>query len=507
MKDLFKQDKDRINNFTREIKIDDEFIYFDFSKTHVNLESKKDYIQKIEESKIYEKIQDMFSGKKINYTENREVLHTILRNKDVIQAVKSSEPSNLDKNKKLVYDELNKIKNFSNDLNSKKLLGCTGKVINTIVNIGIGGSDLGPKMVCDTLSEYSQGDLQVHFISNIDATATIKVFKDINPETSLFIICSKTFTTLETIQNMKLAYKYMEKSFNNHKKSDIFEKHFVAVSSNIEEVKKYNIQNIFAMWDFVGGRYSLWSAVGLSIACYIGFTNFLEMLEGASLVDEEFKTNKGCANVEIFHAAIECFYSDRDYNNKCIVSYDQYMEKFYLYLQQAEMESNGKYSSDTNTGLIIWGGIGTDTQHSFFQLCHQGTRKILLEFLFPFKPLHNELVHHEMLLSNCFAQSRALMEGKEGRKGIDDFEGNRPSISIGYSKLCPKILGALIAHYEHKIFVQGVLWKINSFDQFGVTLGKSIATDLLKSIKGESETSYDESTNELLRRFKSVKNE
>lgn len=447
----------------------------------------------------------MFLGKKINYTENREVLHTLLRDKEVIKAVKEGNISGLDEIKKMIYEELQKIRQFSNDLKDKKIIGCTGKPINTIVNIGIGGSDLGPKMVCEALSHFGQKDLKVFFISNVDATATLEIFKILNPETSLFIICSKTFTTLETIENMKLSYKYLQEGIKSFNKDEIYNKHFVAVSSNIEEVKKYNIKNIFAMWDFVGGRYSLWSAVGLSIACYIGFENFLELLEGASMIDEDFKTKKGNENIEIFHAAVECYYSDKNYNNKCIVSYDQYMEKFYLYLQQAEMESNGKYSNKFDTGMIIWGGIGTDTQHSFFQLLHQGTRKILTELLFPFKPLHNEKKHHEMLLSNCFAQSRSLMEGKNGEKGVDFFEGNKPSVTIGYSKLCPKTLGALIAHYEHKIFVQGIYWGINSFDQFGVTLGKSIATDIFETIKNETTKNYDASTNELVNKLKKYK--
>lgn len=503
IKKIFDQEKDRIKNFGREIKLKDESIYFDFSKTHVTKEIKEKYFSKFNNLDIYKKINDMFNGEKINYTENREVLHTLLRNKKIISALHNKNSSGLNEKEKLVYDELCKMKKFADQIKNKKITGCTGQPIDTIINIGIGGSDLGPKMVCEALEYYAQKNINVHFISNIDATATLKEFNLINPNTSLFIICSKTFTTLETIKNMDLAYKLLERKLNlnkNFTKEEIFNKHFVAVSSNVPEVRKYNIHNIFAMWDFVGGRYSLWSAVGLSIACYIGFDNFLDLLEGASIVDNKFRNNKNCDNVEIFHAIIELFYSENGYNNKCIVSYDQYMEKFYLYLQQAEMESNGKYSEELDTGMIIWGGIGTDTQHSFFQLLHQGTRKILTEFLFPFKPLHRELNHHQMLLSNCFAQSKSLMEGKDGKKGVDFFEGNKPSITIGYSKLCPLVLGGIIAHYEHKIFVQGIFLKINSFDQFGVTLGKSIATELLKTMEGDNNQIYDASTNELIKR-------
>lgn len=495
---LFEEDKERLSKFSKILKIsDDEFIYFDFSKTHVTQDLLKNYLRKIDDLDITTKIQDMFNGKKINYTENREVLHVLLRDKDILNKICGSSDSNLEGNKKIIYNEMLKIKEFVTKLGNKEIKGSTGKPINTIVNIGIGGSDLGPKMVCDALRSYSNKDIKVRFISNIDASATIEVFKEIDPETTLFIIVSKTFTTLETIKNMDLSYKYLEEILGKNK-DEIFKHHFVAVSSNVQEVMKYNIQNIFSMWDFVGGRYSLWSAVGLSIASYLGFDNFLNMLKGASAVDEHFRNTSGENNIEIFQAVVEIFYSERKYNNKCIVSYDEYLQKLYLYLQQVEMESNGKYS-ESDTGMIIWGGVGTDTQHSFFQLLHQGTRDILTEFLFPIKPLHNEMNHHEMILSNCFAQSMALMKGKEGNKNTDYFEGNRPSISIGYSKLTPSILGALLAHYEHKIYVQGVYWNINSFDQFGVQLGKTIATDLLKTFEKKEEPNYDESTNALLK--------
>lgn len=499
--ELFENDKERVNKFSKTIKIsEDEFIYFDFSKTHVTEDLLNNYLRKIEDLDIRSKIQDMFEGKKINYTENREVLHVLLRDKQILDKFKESNEVTLEGNKVIIYEELLKIKGFVEKLSNKEIKGSTGKPIDTIVNIGIGGSDLGPKMVCDSLKHYSNKNINVKFISNIDASATIEVFKDIDPETALFIIVSKTFTTLETIKNMELSLKYLEEKLSKSKE-EIFKHHFVAVSSNVEEVKKYNIQNIFSMWDFVGGRYSLWSAVGLSIAAYLGFDNFLSLLAGASAVDEQFRKLDGKDNIEIFHAIIEIYYSERNFNNKCIVSYDEYLQKLYLYLQQVEMESNGKYS-DNNTGMIIWGGVGTDTQHSFFQLLHQGTRDILTEFLFPIKPIHNEKAHHQMIVSNCFAQSMALMKGKEGNKNTDFFSGNNPSISIGYLKLTPSVLGALLAHYEHKIFVQGIYWKINSFDQFGVALGKTIANDLLSNLDKDEKEAFDESTNQLMKLVK-----
>lgn len=501
IKELFDKDKQRVKHFSKTVKINKESIYYDFSKTHFTDADFKKIYKKMEDRKVNEKIKGMFSGEKINYTENREVLHVYLRDKEVLKGIESGHPKNLDGKKLDIYNELIKIREFVGQIHKGEFKGVTGKRIDTIVNIGIGGSDLGPRMVCEALKSYAKKDLNVHFISNIDATDTIEVFKKINPESTLFVVVSKTFTTLETIQNYQLALKYMEERLQKSK-SEISKHHFVAVSSNIPETKKFNIQKVFAMWDFVGGRYSLWSPVGLIIALYLGFDNFLEMLRGASVVDEGFKEKD---NVEMLHAAVEIFYSERGYNNKCLVPYDQYLEKFYLYLQQAEMESNGKHSGEEDTGMIIWGGVGTNVQHSFFQLLHQGTRKILTEFLFPLAPLHTEEKYHQMVLSNVLAQSRALMTGKQGEKNKDYFEGNKPSITISYSKLTPSTLGALIAHYEHKIFIQGIYWNINSFDQFGVTLGKTIATQLLKDIEGGECDSYDPSTNELLRKVKSNK--
>lgn len=495
IKDLFQRDKSRVEKLSRKAKVQEEEIYYDFSKTHLTEEVVEKYLLKMEP--FGKKIDGMFSGEKINFTEKRKVLHVALRDKDVLDRIEKGSSSELDEDRKMVYDELLKIRDFVKEFEDGRICGVTGKKLDTVINIGIGGSDLGPRMVCDALSHYGRKGVEAYFISNIDATDTIKVFEKIDPERALFVVVSKTFTTLETIKNAELAIKFLESKLKRNR-SEIMNKHFIAISSNIEEVSKHNISRIFAMWDFVGGRFSLWSAVGISIALYLGFDNFMAMLRGASATDEDFKRNRGKCNVEMLHAIAEIFYSENGYDNKCLVSYDQYMEKFYLYLQQAEMESNGKPSREHETGMIIWGGTGTNTQHSFFQLLHQGTRKTLSEFLMPLSPLHEEYEYHNMVLANCLAQSRALMVGKECEKPEESFEGNRPTITICYSKLCPRTLGAMIAHYEHKIFIQGLYWGINSFDQFGVTLGKKIATDLLETLKSGKAGDYDESTNAML---------
>jgi glucose-6-phosphate isomerase len=496
IKELFERDSNRAKKLSRTLDLGEGKLHFDFSKSHLTEEIVDEYLEKV--NRFSHKIEDMFRGRKINYTEDRPVLHVALRDKDVLDRIGEKSSVELSGEKRDVYDELLKIKGFVEEFESGKVSGVTNKRFDTVVNIGIGGSDLGPRMACDALSHYRRKGVEVHFISNIDATETIRVFERIDPETTLFIVVSKTFTTLETMKNAGLALRYMAKRLGRSE-HEIANRHFVAISSNLREVEKFNIPRTFAMWDFVGGRYSLWSAVGISIALYIGFENFLELLRGASITDGEFLRNRGRDNIEIMHAVLELFYSERDYNNKCLVPYDQYLEKLHLYLQQAEMESNGKASARHQTGMIIWGGVGTNSQHSFFQLLHQGTRKILAEFLMPLEPLHNEREYHQMLVSNCLAQSKALMTGWRSTSEQEHFEGNRPTVTICYSRLCPRTLGALLAHYEHKIFVMGLYWEINSFDQFGVTLGKKVATELLESIRSGQCEGYDPSTNELLR--------
>ncbi|KAH9412291.1 glucose-6-phosphate isomerase [Ordospora pajunii] len=495
IEELFEKDKHRADKMSKTVDVGCEYLHYDFSKTHLTDETIEKYLRRM--SGIEGKIEAMFCGENINFTENRKVLHVLLRDKEILDMIENGSSAKLDGDRQMVHEELMKMKQFVNDFEQGKICGATGKRLEAVVNIGIGGSDLGPRMVCSALKRYGMKGVTAHFISNVDASDTIEVFDSIDAEKALFIVVSKTFTTIETIQNMELAMRYMEQRLKRSRE-EIASRHFIAISSNVDEVSRYGIQQVFSMWDFVGGRFSLWSAVGMSIALYVGFDGFLEMLRGGSMVDEEFRKEKGWQNAEIMHAIVEMFYSENGYDNKCIVPYDRYMEKFYLYLQQAEMESNGKPSTSNDTGMIVWGGVGTNSQHSFFQLLHQGTRKVLCEFLMPLRPLHNERRYHEIVVSNCVAQSRALMVGQKSEQKEKCFEGNRPTITICYSKLTPRTLGAMIAHYEHKIFVQGVCWGINSFDQFGVTLGKEIATNVCDAIRSRQTEKYDGSTNKIL---------
>ncbi|TBU11081.1 glucose-6-phosphate isomerase [Hamiltosporidium tvaerminnensis] len=502
-----EKNEERHLKLTRKIQIGDEFIYIDYTRTHVDEGSLKPIYDNMKG--IEDKIDDMFTGKKINFTEDRKVLHTALRDKDLIRKLSGEFPDlELTKECTEIYKEFMSMKKFSDKFNNGELLGITGEKIDTVVNIGIGGSDLGPKMACHALNFYKKGNTKVYFISNIDGTDTKLVFDNIDPKKTLFIVVSKTFTTLETISNGNLALNMMKDALKLPEK-DIAQHHFVAVSSNLDEVKKFGIKNVFGMWDYVGGRYSVWSTVGLILCLYIGFDNFLEFLKGASIMDEHFKSAKKNENIPILHAVIEIFYNHRlHYNNKCIVPYDQYLSTLPSYLQQAEMESNGKSITKNNekverTCFIIWGGTGTDAQHSFFQLSHQGTRETLYEFLMPLSPLNDykcgNVSHHQMLISNCLAQSRALAIGKKSKTNLHrNFTGNRPSITMCYSKLTPKTLGALISLYEHKIFIQGIYWNINSFDQFGVELGKTMAKEILKDIEEKKHDDNDSATKEIL---------
>ncbi|KAM0675259.1 glucose-6-phosphate isomerase [Gurleya vavrai] len=401
------------------------------------------------------------------------------------------------------------MKELSDVFSKRKLLGANGKVIDTIVNIGIGGSDLGPKMVCQALRFYKMNDSKVYFVSNVDSTEILNVFSEINPDKTLFVVVSKTFTTQETLENAKFARELCMHKMKIDEK-EVAKMHFIAISSNVEEVNKFGIETVFSMGDYVGGRYSLWSAAGVSICLYIGFENYLSMLEGASIMDEHFLNSEIPDNIPIMHAISELYYNnDLNYNNKCILPYDQYLEKLPSYLQQAEMESNGKSAtrdntSQKNTGMIIWGEVGTNAQHSFFQLIHQGKREILCEFLVGLKPIKSGCPrrekHHSILYANCVAQSEALMIGKEDKNLHKNFEGNKPSITITYTKLTPMVLGALLAMYEHKIFVQGFYWGINSYDQFGVELGKKLAKNILSTTNNEEngKGEHDPSTNALI---------
>jgi glucose-6-phosphate isomerase len=468
-------------------------------------------------------IEKMFNGEKINNTENRAVLHTALRNrssKSVIVDGQDVMPE--------IRSVLQHMRVFSESVRNGDWKGYSGEKIVDIVNIGIGGSDLGPVMVTEALKPYGKPGLKVHFVSNVDATHIAEVLKYVNPETTLFIIASKTFTTQETIANANTAKKW----FLDYAKDEKYiAKHFVALSTNSKEVSKFGIdtKNMFEFWDWVGGRYSLWSAIGLSIALYIGMDNFEELLTGAFEMDEHFRYTPFEENIPVILAVLGIWYNNFfGAETHAILPYDQYLHRFPAYFQQGDMESNGKRVTrdgevvDYSTGPIIWGEPGTNGQHAFYQLIHQGTKLIPADFIAPVKS-HNPIdEHHLMLLSNFFAQTEALMKGKsedEARNELKNqglsgealdkllphkiFEGNKPTNSILVDMITPRSLGSLIAMYEHKIFVQGIIWNINSFDQWGVELGKQLAKVILPELKNDEKVnSHDSSTNGLINYFK-----
>ena len=522
MKTLFAEDPQRFEKFS--CRFND--ILIDFSKNRITAETLKLLIALAEECGLKRAIENMFSGEKINETENRAVLHIALRNRD-------SAPIRVDGKDVMpeVKAILKKMKDFSNRLISGEWKGYTGKKITDIVNIGIGGSDLGPAMVTQALKPYAQKGLAVHFVSNIDATHLTETLKRLNPDTTLFMIASKTFTTQETMTN---AFSARQWFLNAAGDPANVARHFVAISTNAPAVEKFGIDqdNMFIFWDWVGGRYSLWSAIGLSIACYIGYENFAELLQGAFEMDQHFKTAPFESNIPVILALIGIWYNNFfGAQTEAILPYDQYLHRFPAYFQQGNMESNGK-SIDRNgkkvdyqTGPIIWGEPGTNGQHAFYQLIHQGTRLIPADFLAP-AISHNPLgEHHRILLSNFFAQTEALLNGKteeavtaelkkEGKtdKEIQKllphkmFEGNRPTNSILFKKLTPRVLGSLIAMYEHKIFVQGVIWDIFSFDQWGVELGKQLAKKILPELADDKPiNTHDSSTNGLINAYKKMR--
>jgi glucose-6-phosphate isomerase len=473
-----------------------------------------------------EAIDKMFRGELINETENRAVLHVALRNRD-------SHPIWVDGTDVMpaVNAVLNHMRIFSEKVRTGEWRGYSGKSIQNVVNIGIGGSDLGPRMVTACLKPYAQSSPSVHFVSNVDGTHMTETLKLLDPETTLFLIASKTFTTQETMINADSARQWFLK-YAGHAKH--IAKHFVAISTNQPAVEKFGIdpQNMFQFWDWVGGRYSLWSAIGLPIACYIGFDNFEKLLAGAHAMDRHFQTSPYSGNLPVTLALIGIWYNNFfGAETEAILPYDQYMHRFPAYFQQGNMESNGK-TIDRNsqpvayqTGPIVWGEPGTNGQHAFYQLIHQGTKLVPTDFIAP-AISHNPLgEHHDILLSNFFAQTEALMHGKTrdeaaaelrsaGHKEADVarlaphrmFEGNRPSNSILLKQMTPYTLGSLIAMYEHKIFVQGVIWNIFSFDQWGVALGKQLANKILPELKGkEPVRNHDSSTNGLINAYKQIR--
>lgn len=517
--DLFAKDGDRFSKFSA--TFDDQMLV-DYSKNRITEETLAKLQDLAKECDLAGAIKSMFFGEKINRTENRAVLHVALRNR-------SNTPILVDG--KDVMPEVNavleKMKTFSQAIISGEWKGYTGKAITDVVNIGIGGSDLGPYMVTEALRPY-KNHLNMHFVSNVDGTHIAEVLKKVNPETTLFLVASKTFTTQETMTNAHSARDWFLKAAGDEKH---VAKHFAALSTNAKAVGEFGIDtaNMFEFWDWVGGRYSLWSAIGLSIVLSIGFDNFVELLSGAHAMDKHFSTTPAEKNLPVLLALIGIWYNNFfGAETEAILPYDQYMHRFAAYFQQGNMESNGKYVDrngnvvNYQTGPIIWGEPGTNGQHAFYQLIHQGTKMVPCDFIAP-AITHNPLSdHHQKLLSNFFAQTEALAFGKSREvveqeyrdQGKDPatldyvvpfkvFEGNRPTNSILLREITPFSLGALIALYEHKIFTQGVILNIFTFDQWGVELGKQLANRILPELKDDKEiSSHDSSTNGLINRYK-----
>ena len=518
LKELFEQDPHRFEKFS--LSLGD--ILLDYSKNRVNEQTIALLMQLARECQLDRAIEMMFSGKPINETEGRAVLHTALRNRSGSPVVVDGADIMPD-----IQAVLDRMRSFSNRVISGEWKGYTGQEITDVVNIGIGGSDLGPVMVSEALKSYKTR-LNVHFVSNVDGTHMAETLQKLNPATTLFLIASKTFTTQETMANAHTARDWFLAS---GAESEDVAKHFAALSTNEKGVAEFGIdtQNMFEFWDWVGGRYSLWSAIGLSICLAIGYDNFEELLAGAEEADQHFRQSEFERNIPVILGVLGVWYNNFfDAESHAILPYDQYLHRFAAYFQQGDMESNGKYIDrsgkrvDYQTGPIIWGEPGTNGQHAFYQLIHQGTKLIPCDFIAP-AISHNPIgQHHQMLLSNFFAQTEALMNGKAEEEVIRElkeagksdaeidrltpfkvFEGNRPTNSILLKQITPKSLGTLIALYEHKIFVQGVIWNVFSFDQWGVELGKQLAGRILPELQGDEPVeSHDSSTNGLINQYK-----
>lgn len=515
IKEMFANDAKRAEKF--HVKWNDFMV--DYSKNSINQQTLNLLMELANEVNLKEAISQYFNGSIINQTENRAVLHTALRlpeNNTIVVDGKNIIPQ--------VFEVKNKIKAFSYQIISGAAKGYTGKPFTDIVNIGIGGSDLGPAMVVDALQFY-KNQLQVHFVSNVDGDHVNEIIKKLNPETTLFVIVSKTFTTQETLSNSETIRNWFLKSAQQ----DDVAKHFVAVSTNIKKVTEFGIdsENIFPMWDWVGGRFSLWGAVGLTISLAFGYDNFDKLLNGANKMDEHFKSAAFENNIPVILALLSIWYNNFfGAESEALIPYSQYLQKLAPYLQQGMMESNGKSIGrdgkpvNYQTGTIIWGEPGTNSQHAFFQLIHQGTKLIPTDFIGYIKPLYGNEDHHNKLMSNFFAQTEALLNGKTAEQVKAEFEkhgisrekadhllpfkvfaGNKPTNTILINQLTPESLGSLIAMYEHKIFVQGVIWNIFSYDQWGVELGKQLANSILEEIETRKVNTHDNSTTFLLNYF------
>jgi glucose-6-phosphate isomerase len=523
LREMFKSDPDRFNQF--HIQFND--LLLDFSKHRISKETISLLVKLAKEADVEGWRNRMFKGEKINSTEHRAVLHTALRNQNSSPIISDGEDV-----MPKVNNVLKKMRRFSEDVRSGHWKGYTGKAITSIINIGIGGSDLGPAMVCQALKAYGSKTITPYFVSNVDGADLSQALEKCNPETTLFIIASKTFTTQETMTNAFSARDWLLKAAKDNQH---IKKHFVALSTNQHAVSQFGIdvENMFEFWDWVGGRYSLWSAIGLSIALYIGMDGFEELLKGGFEMDEHFKTAPVEKNIPMMMGLLGVWYINFfNFSTHAILAYDQGLSKLAPYLQQADMESNGKFINregeriDFHTGPVIWGEVGTNGQHAFYQLLHQGTEIVPADFIMPIESQYalgkggNE--HHKILLSNFIAQTQSLMLGKtynearteiesQGYEGEDiesfipqkTFEGNRPTSSILFKKLTPKTLGQIIAMYEHKIFTQGIIWNINSFDQWGVEYGKQIAKQVLPKLSEKTPSdNFDSSTNGLINYIK-----
>jgi len=513
LRDLFNDDAQRGDRFS----IEDGGLFFDYSKNRVTSETMELLVNLARACNLKEETERMFTGEKINETENRAVLHIALRNR-------SSLPIYVDGKNVMTDIEavLQRMKLVSEKIRNMQWPGFSGKPVKNIINIGIGGSDLGPYMVCEALKYYSKRDLNVYFVSNVDGTHLIETIRDLNPEETLFIIASKTFTTQETMLNARTARKWIVQ----HAGSDqAVSRHFLALSTNKSEVERFGISpsNMFEFWDWVGGRYSLTSAIGLSIMISIGYENFIQMLEGFHAMDKHFRERPFHENIPVIMALLGIWYNNFfNFHTHAVLPYEQYLHRFPAYLQQGDMESNGKsitkdgLAVDYATGPVIWGEPGTNGQHAFYQLMHQGTQIIPADLIGFIKPLNNDYEHHDVLISNMFAQAEAFAFGKTEKEvrseGVEErlvpyktFPGNRPVNTILFDKLTPYSLGKLIAMYEHKIFTQGVIWNIYSFDQWGVELGKVLAGRIYKEILGEPMGEHDSSTANLIKRYRRIR--
>ncbi|MGL2816913.1 glucose-6-phosphate isomerase [Helicobacter pylori] len=519
MRDWFSKDKERASRYFVQL----ESLSLDYSKNRLNDTTLKLLFELANDCSLKEKIEAMFKGEKINTTEKRAVLHTALRSLNDAEIL-------LDNMEvlKSVRNVLKRMRAFSDSVRSGKRLGYTNQVITDIVNIGIGGSDLGALMVCTALKRYGHPRLKMHFVSNVDGTQILDVLEKINPASTLFIVASKTFSTQETLTNALTARKWFVERSGDEKH---IAKHFVAVSTNKEAVQQFGIDehNMFEFWDFVGGRYSLWSAIGLSIMIYLGKKNFNALLKGAYLMDEHFRNAPFESNLPVLMGLIGVWYINFFQSKSHLIApYDQYLRHFPKFIQQLDMESNGKRISKKgeiipyDTCPVVWGDMGINAQHAFFQLLHQGTHLIPIDFIASLDKKPNAKGHHEILFSNVLAQAQAFMKGKSYEealgellsKGLDKdeakdlahhrvFFGNRPSNILLLEKISPSNIGALVALYEHKVFVQGVIWDINSFDQWGVELGKELAVPILQELEGHKSNAYfDSSTKHLIELYK-----